>query len=171
MQRIIIFDGPDGCGKTEMGKELSKRTGIPYFRMATQHENWRTGKFKEALEFDQTYIAEFLKQTCYSAIIDRAYPSEWVYSSVFKRETNPAVLRSVDGIFSELGADIIIPVKESYERNREDEVIPSDKYKAIHDKYIEFSKWTRCRAWVMNVDSLGCDIEREIKFLATVLER
>ena len=64
-QQIYIFDSPDGTGKTEIGKELSRRINIPYFKMTTEHENWRKGTFKEALRFDQTYIVEFLKQTRY----------------------------------------------------------------------------------------------------------
>ena len=84
---VIIFEGPDGVGKTEIARALEKeirisslfpdepwKTPIPYFRMGSQHENWRKGRFKDALEFDQTYISEFLAQTKFSVIIDRAYP-------------------------------------------------------------------------------------------------
>jgi len=67
-QTVIIMEGPDGCGKTEIGKALSKQFGIPYFKVNSEHENWRKGKFKEALEFDQTYITQFLKQTGHSRL-------------------------------------------------------------------------------------------------------
>src|SRR3954464_5618431 len=89
----IIFDSPDGTGKTNIAQALAKELRVPYFRMGSQHDNWRARKFKEALEFDQTYISEFLSQTKHSVIIDRAYPSEWVYSRVYGRETNEEVLR------------------------------------------------------------------------------
>lgn len=162
-QHIIIFDGPDGCGKTEMGKALSQITGIPYFRMATQHENWRKGAFKTALEFDQTYIAEFLRQTGHSAIIDRAYPSEWVYSRVFGRETNERVLEQVDNTFADLGARIVIPIRDLYVK--EDEVIPNEKMWDIHDAYLEFRKWTSCSTHVMNVDVLKNNLQAELSCL------
>lgn len=171
MQNVIIFDGPDGCGKTEMGKELSKRLGIPYFRMPTQHENWRKGKFKEALEFDQTYISQFLKQTGHSVIIDRAYPAEWVYSRVFERETNKYILRQIDRTFAEMNTHIVIPIRDSYDGNIEDEVIPRNKYETIHEEYMRFVSWTECRAHIMNVDFFQNDLEREMGYLIPLVKR
>lgn len=161
-QKIYIFDSPDGTGKTEISKELSRRIGIPYFKMTTEHENWRNGTFKEALRFDQTYIAEFLRQTHHSVIIDRAYPAEWVYSKVFNRETDDVVLERVDRIFSDLGAFIVIPVRDDYSNSREDEVVPREKLQEIHDTYKMFAEWTKCHVIELNVDKLQNDLNAEM---------
>ena len=31
-QQIIIFEGPDGCGKTNISTSLSKDIRVPYFK-------------------------------------------------------------------------------------------------------------------------------------------
>jgi thymidylate kinase len=152
-QRVIIFDSPDGTGKTNISYALSQRLGIPYFKMNTEHENWRKGKFKEALEFDQTYLLQFLKQTKYSVVIDRAYPAEWVYSQVFGRETNMELLRKLDEEFARIGTNIVIPVRDDYSKNRPDEVVDHEYLPKLHQKYMEFRDWTKCHTVTIYVDS------------------
>ena len=169
-QRVIIFDSPDGTGKTNMAQALSERTGISYFRMASQHDNWRAGKFKTALEFDQTYISEFLRQTKLSVIIDRAYPSEWVYSRVYNRETNLEVLRLVDDTFASFGTTIVIPLRRDYRGSREDEVVEQSMLPRLHDAYLDFEKWTRCKTCILYVDELNDDIQEELPIIRRVAD-
>ena len=38
-QEVIIFDSPDGTGKTNISQGLSVATGIPYFRMGSQQRS------------------------------------------------------------------------------------------------------------------------------------
>lgn len=161
-QKVFIFDSPDGTGKTEIGKEMAKRAGIPYFKMTTEHENWRKGTFKEALRFDQTYIVEFLKQTRFSVVIDRAYPAEWVYSKVYKRKTDEEVLRKVDTEFAKLKATIIIPLRRDYTNSRPDEVVEKKYLPKLHDMYLEFVKWSKCDCIPLYVDDLQNDLNKEI---------
>jgi deoxyadenosine/deoxycytidine kinase len=170
-QEILLFEGPDGVGKTTIAKALAKEIGIPYFKMNSEHDNWRKGKFKEALEFDQTYLAQFLRQTGCSVIIDRAWPSEWVYSMVFKRETNFSVLSQLDREWSELGARIIIPWREDYTKNREDELVPKNKLKEIHDAYFDFMEWTNCDVVPVNVDYYKDDLKAELGYIIPLLMR
>lgn len=162
-QRIYIFDSPDGTGKTEIAKGLSWRIDVPYFKMTTEHENWRKGTFKEALRFDQTYIAEFLRQTRYDAILDRAYPAEWVYSRVFKRDTDELVLHKVDKQFADLGTTIIIPLRQDYSSSRPDEVVPREKLRELHDAYLQFAQWTKCNVIKLYVDDFDNDLNKEIE--------
>lgn len=169
-QKIVIFDSPDGTGKTNISQALSLDLKVPYFRMATQHDNWRKGKFKEALEFDQTYIAEFLRQTKTSVIIDRAYPSEWVYSQVYKRETNMDVLDLVDAKFASMGAFIVIPVRRDYAKARADEVVENSMLPVLHEKYMEFRKWTRCKTITIYVDDFEDDLLKEMHVLKPELD-
>jgi hypothetical protein len=168
-QEIILFEGPDGVGKTSIAKGLSQATGIPYFKMNSEHDNWRKGKFREALEFDQTYLSQFLRQTGCSVIIDRAWPSEWVYSRVFKRDTNHLILQQLDLEWAALGAKIIIPWRQDYSKNREDELIPKEKLKSIHDKYFDFIRWTKCNVIPLNVDYYKDDLKSELDYLFPLL--
>lgn len=161
-QKVILFDSPDGTGKTNIAQALSFDMKLPYFRMDSQHDNWRKGKFKEALEFDQTYLSEFLWQTQYSVIIDRAYPSEWVYSRAFGRETNAEVLRMVDEKFAKMGTHIIMPLRHDYSKNRKDEVIPNEMLPKIHDVYQEFAEWTKCTVIQIYVDGFDDQLIKEL---------
>lgn len=174
-QRIVIFDSPDGTGKTEMAKELTNYSFIvnnaPYFRMGSQHRNFVEGRFKTALEFDQTYIAEFLRQTGHSVVIDRAYPSEWVYSKAFDRETNEEVLNAVDEQFAQMGAVIVIPLRRDYSKNREDEVVKKEMLQDIADLYEDFIDWTSCRTISIYVDDFENDLKKEIPPLISALKQ
>ena len=181
---VIIFEGPDGVGKTEIARALEKeirisslfpdepwKTPIPYFRMGSQHENWRKGRFKDALEFDQTYISEFLAQTKFSVIIDRAYPSEFVYSHVYGRETNMEVLRSVDEKFASIGTVIILLLRRDYSNSRPDEVVENSKLQALHDRYNEFAdNFTKCKVIRMYVDDYDNELSKQIPFLMHKLQ-
>ena len=41
--RVVVMEGPDACGKTNIGQGIALALAVPYFRMRTQHENWRNG--------------------------------------------------------------------------------------------------------------------------------
>lgn len=166
---IIVLEGPDGCGKTNIGMALSEDMGIPYFKMNTEHDNWRKGRFKEALQFDQTYLAQFLKQVECSVIIDRAYPSEWVYSQVYNRETDMKVLREVDDMFASIGANIIVTVRSDYSVNEKDELIENEMLPILHKKYLEFLNWTKCKSSLIYVDSYNDDLDLELPAIKAML--
>jgi hypothetical protein len=155
------MEGPDGCGKTNIGQALSKYFGIPYFKVETEHENWRAGKFKEALEFDQTYISQFLQQTGFSCIIDRAYPSEFVYSGVYNRETNFDVLSEVDKRFSKMDAIIVLCRRDDYS-NVKDELVETNMLGKLNEEYKLFKEWTLCNVIDIKVDMFNDDIEEQL---------
>lgn len=168
-QKIVIFDSPDGTGKTNIAVGLAAKLGIPYFKMNTEHENWRNGKFKEALEFDQTYLLQFLKQTQYSVVIDRAYPAEWVYSQVFNRETNMDLIKKIDEEYARLGTCIVIPVREDYKSARADELVKNEMLPKLHDKYMEFRDFTKCSTTTIYVDSYKENLNDELAVLVPEL--
>lgn len=169
-QKLVIFDSPDGTGKTNISQALSRELKVPYFRMDSQHDNWRKGRFKDALEFDQTYLASFLRQTKTNVIIDRAYPSEWVYSKVYKRKTNNEVLKQVDAEFARMGAYIVVPLRRDYTNSREDEVVEATVLPHLHDVYLEFCDWTRCSTIKIYVDDFQDDIAKQLPLLLKELD-
>lgn len=169
MQKVIIFDSPDGTGKTNIAQALSERINVPYFKMDTEHQNWRSGKFKTALEFDQTYLLQMLKQTKYSIIIDRAYPAEWVYSKVYKRETNDELLKTLDEEFAKMGTTIVIPLRHDYSKNRKDELVSHEMLPKLHKEYLNFAYWTNCNIIPIYVDEFEDDINKELSFIEDYL--
>lgn len=169
-QKIVIFDSPDGTGKTNIAQALSSQINVPYFRMDSQHDNWRKGRFKDALEFDQTYISSFLRQTKTNVIIDRAWPSEWVYSKVYNRETNNELLEKIDDEFASMGAYVVIPLRRDYSNSRPDEVVKPEELKPLHDKYVEFCEWTRCSTIQIYVDDFHNNLNKQLPLLVNELD-
>lgn len=169
-RKIVVFDSPDGTGKTQIAQALSMELKVPYFRMPTQHENWKKGKFKEALEHDQPMLLELIRQLKLDVVVDRAWPAEFVYSKVFKRETNPDVLRRIDDEFARLGAYVVIPVRHDYSKGKEDDLVRKETLPALHEAYMEFRRWTRCSTVTIYVDDYGNDLLKEVRALRDELD-
>lgn len=165
MQKVIILDGADRCGKTTISTELSKRLGIPRFKNDRESMFFENDPdyFVHALKYGDPYFASYLRQSGASIILDRSFPSEWVYSRAFNRQTNHDMLRMVDTMYANVGAKIIIPYRSSYDG------IQDDQFKSIDTKmlfkidalYSDFSKWTSCKTLRLCVDSE--DIEAQIE--------
>lgn len=166
---IIILDGPDGCGKTEIAKGLSEKLGIPYYKFSAEKENWVKGDFLNELRFGERRQVQLFQQIGMSAVIDRGYPSEIVYSQVFKRETDRDFLNWVDEQYAAMGTKIILPRREDYSKNREDDIIPHEKLQEIHNRYIMFGGWTRCETIPINVDLHKNDLQSEMDYLIPII--
>lgn len=161
---LFAIEGSDMTGKTQIALELSRRTNIPYFKNSGE---WFTdlrdpSYFKNLLTYGATFMADFLCQTRASAIMDRNYASEWVYSRYFNRETNEEVLRRVDEKFAEAGGRIIICRRKSYNGIRDDlhSYVDSHALEGLDALYEEFTRWTRCEVLTIWVDDEN--LEREV---------
>ena len=160
---LLSFEGPDRCGKSEIAAELSRQLGVPVFKNTGE---WTTdlkdpSYFKNLLVFGGTFLIDFICQTKPSAILDRHYPSEWVYSRYFDRETDDEILRKVDEKFAKAGGKIVICRRKSYNGIRDDlhSYIDSNTLEGLDSLYEEFAKWTRCEVLTVWVDDEN--LERE----------
>jgi len=165
-QNIILFEGADMVGKTEIAKELAKKLDIPYFKNTGEWKSFLDPKdyFVNTLRYAEPYFLSYLKQTEASVILDRSYPSEWVYSKAFGRETDDNALAAIDQKFHDLGAKIIICHRSTYKGIKDDrfpDKLGSEKLEEIDRLYDKFSAWTRCSVIRLLVDDE--DLEREIK--------
>jgi len=160
---LLACEGVDMTGKTQIAAELSRQLGIPVFKNSGE---WFTdlrdpSYFKNLLTYGATFLADFLCQTKASAIMDRNYASEWVYSRYFNRETNDVVLRKVDEKFAEAGGKIVICRRKSYNGICDDlhSYIDSHALEGLDSLYAEFESWTRCEVLTVWVDDEN--LERE----------
>ena len=163
-QQIIIFEGPDGCGKTNISLALSEILSIPYFKNTDEWEFFEKDPdyFKNCITYAAPFLLSYLEQSGASIIEDRGHPSEWVYSRVFNRQTNEFILKKVDQKYAALGTKIIVPVRSEYSNVVDQfESVDSEKLKQIHAAYMEFLEWTACETLVINVDDENLD--RELK--------
>jgi thymidylate kinase len=169
-QRIVIFDGPDSCGKSEMAKELSRRLGIPCFKNSDEHKYFINdpGYFLNAIRYVDTYFTSYLESSGASIILDRAWPSEWIYSQALGRKTDFDLLRELDNRHAKLGTVIVVPRRSNYARIRDDYESISSNIIAIDRLYGEFIKWTNCKVIELNVDDE--DLEREIQEIMKGME-
>ena len=170
MSMVILFDGPDKVGKTEMVKELSKRLNVPSFKNESEWKAFSDDHdyFVNALRYGDPYFYNFLKSTGTSVILDRSYPSEWVYSKVYGRKTDQEALRHIDSLAASFGVKIIVPYRTSYDGLHDDmHDIDSEQMKKISDVYIEFIEWTKCNVLRLCVDSEDLDWEMKtiLKFI------
>lgn len=160
---LLSFEGPDRCGKSEIAAELSRQLGIPVFKNTGE---WITdlkdpSYFKNLLVFGGTFLIDFICQTRPSAILDRHYPSEWVYSRYFNRETDNDILRKIDEKFAEAGGKIVICRRKSYNGICDDlhSYVDSNALKGLDALYEEFTRWTKCEVLTVWVDDEN--LERE----------
>lgn len=169
-QLVVIYDSVDGTGKTHMAQELSRRTGVPYFKNADEHKYFLRDPeyFIHAIRYVDSYFTSYLEASKASVILDRAWPSEFVYSHVLGRKTDMEVLRDLDSRHAALGTKIVIPFRSSYVGMRDDYELVTNNVQKIHDRYMEFAAWTQCSALLLNVDDE--DMEREMSETMVFLE-
>ena len=169
-QRVIIFDGPDNCGKTNMAQELANRIGVPYFKNKDEHKYFLSDPayFMHAARYVDTYFTSYLEVSGASVILDRAWPSEWVYSQALGRPTDLSILKELDERHAALGTRIIIPYREDYSKCVDDYEEVNKNIQKISDLYKEFYNWTRCNVQLMPVDHE--DLELEMKLITEFIE-
>lgn len=162
-QRVLIFCGPDMCGKTNISQELSRVLNIPYFKPPEERLTFLKNQDKFILDtrYADTRMADFLKMTGHSVIFDRSYPCEWVYSRFFNRESDEVALRYIDNVHSQIGTKIIIPYRSTYDLVIDDldPSLTGSRLLRLEKLYREFSTWTKCECYFLNVDSNDLNME------------
>lgn len=133
-QTIIILEGIDNVGKTAIGKELSKRISIPYFK--NNQENDKNYDSAVAQKYTAEFTTQIFEQTNLSVIMDRFWISEFAYSKAFNRQTFNN-FEELDKRLSELNSIIIIFDKERKNQIEENASTKRD-YRNIKTAYVTF---------------------------------
>ncbi len=130
---LIVIEGPDGVGKTEICKMLSNRLGYSIMRMPDI-----------SIDKDIELFSQFYRKTINKIdeplILDRFYPSSIVYGQFFKRNVlldDLKTLVSNRSVFT-----FIITTDKPF---RSDTFINEDQWKVINDIYLQqanLNKWT-----------------------------
>jgi len=160
-QRVVIFDGPDMCGKTNIAKALSGQLDIPYFKNIDEHKYFLTDKayFCNAIRYVDTYFTSYLQASGASVILDRAWPSEWIYSQALNRCTFMDVINELDTKHAAMGTKIVIPFRTDYSMVKDDYDVINENIQKIHDLYMAFAEWSKCDTLLINVDDENLDRE------------
>lgn len=159
LPNVLIIEGPDGCGKTHIAQYLAKTYGYSYFKNEVEWSHFRdanaskTDIFTNLVKYADPYFISYLKSTQARVILDRAYPSEWVYSQVFNRKTDFEAIKNSDKLYNEIGALHIRTKRSSYEKVSDQFNEVTMNIKLIDKYYDEFYKITDCKVVNVYVDS------------------
>lgn len=156
---IIIFEGVDNCGKTEISTAVVKHL-LPdhkYFKVKQEQLHIQSKShdvLREAHILQMNFFYELARQTDQNVVMDRFYPSEYVYGSLF-RDIDEEVIWHYDKLFSEL--DVKIVILEKGDKYLQDELWTNEQLIAVREKYKEFASKTKCKVYVMNTESENLD--------------
>lgn len=172
-QHIVILEGSERTGKTNIAAALSKRTGIPIFKAQVQKKFFMgdRSQFLPFLRFGETTLADFLEQTGTSVILDRNWPSEIVYSEYFNRATDTDVTKMLDEAYARMGALIVVCTRlEGYAGrvDEDDPTIKEEQITAIDRLYKRRVSQLKTRK--MFLDTSDEDLDRELREIITALE-
>ncbi len=172
-QRIIILEGTERTGKTNIAAGLSKRLGLPIFKAQVQKKFFMgdRSQFLPFLRFGETTLADFLEQTGTSVILDRNYPSEVVYSKHFNRPTDHDVVAQLDEAYARMGALIVVCTRLQGYAGRVDEddlTIKEDQITAIDTLYKKHVPQLKAKHVVL--DTSDENLERELDEIVAALE-
>jgi thymidylate kinase len=159
-QTIIILEGHDKSGKSTIAEALSKRISLPIFKMSRPKYFW------DPLSF-QTYatesITQMLEQTGVSVILDRSFPSDYMYSTLFIRPYDYERGKKTDERFATMNALIVYCYKNksSYLEDPEDASFISTKdYDKMKTIYSSFLRSSRTRS--IEINTSDEDLEKQL---------
>jgi hypothetical protein len=170
-QRVVIFGGPDRCGKTTIANELSRQTGIPYFKPSNQGHFARNdpGVFQLQTQWGEPKLFDFIKQTKHSVIMDRGFPCDYAYSKVLKRNTAWSMIDTLDQAYGEIGALFVVTVRRDYSGRFDDQWdrIKEDTLRELDSEYRLYAGRTHMRSIVLETDEQ--DLKKQIEAITLYL--
>ena len=144
--------------KTPVATELAALMRFEYFKASTERQNWHDATFSWSLPFDML-LPDFASQVGVSFVSDRGFPCEWVYSSVFGRTTDRALIMSVDQQFRQkLATIIVLLLRTTYDASKfDDDLVDVHRLDELHRGYLDFINFS-VNSWIVaRVDQLGED--------------
>lgn len=170
--QLVIVDGPDMCGKTQVARAMASRFGLTYFKNTRERAEFgqKNDYFINTLRYGLTYMLDYLRQSDASVVFDRCYPTEWVYARAFGRETDEACLRWCDEEFARLGGKVIVLRRRDYDGIVDDthpHLVDTARLKQLDALYVQFAGWSKAPVYYVEVDDE--DLDRELADIERVL--
>jgi thymidylate kinase len=168
MQTVIILEGHDKSGKSTIAKALSAELNIPIFKAKREKYWW--DPMVNILYFVEG-IMQFIEQSGTSVILDRWVPSDFVYSTLFKRDISFTKIWDIDSRLADLDALLVVcyKTKEAFVEDEEDaDFITMADYDKMTDLYREYCTLTNMNK-VLFIDTSDKNITEQIKKIKNAL--
>lgn len=167
---LIIFEGTDHCGKTSIAQEFCRRNPkYQYFKVKQEQihiEKVDPEILRQSHLLQLNFFYELARQVDFNIVMDRFYPSEYVYGNLFRSIDKEAILR-FDKLFAELETSIIIVEKP--DEKLEDRLWSKEQLIAIKAGYRDFALASSCK--VLQLDTDSEDLEWELESINTFLNK
>lgn len=152
LPKAVIFEGPDGCGKTHIAKAFAERhVEFNYFKLkkdAAFVKEIPADVLKLGHELEAEFFTSLIKQVDLHVAFDRQYPSEICYGRAF-RKINEKYWKEIDLEHSKIGTKIIICIKNN---KRKDSLFNEEQIKIVEKEYLRFANETYCDVLILNTE-------------------
>lgn len=161
-QTIIIFEGHDMTGKSNIAKQLSAKLNIPVFKFTKQHDG--IPDFLNMLHFTAQCQTQICQQTNYSFIFDRFVGSEYAYAKFNNRPTDENKIFNLDSRLGKLNTIIIYCYKDE-DKYIDDDLgrYTTDDYNKIKTYYNQFLFKSKCK-WI-GLNTSQQNIKEQLQFI------
>jgi thymidylate kinase len=162
----LIIEGVDGTGKTTIANALAPYLNAHVYKSGREHKLF--GEKNAQLNVLKWAVYEQLKmvELCEIDIIfDRLFPSEWVYSKAFNRESDNNLVLSYDRWWNKLGGKIVFLTKSN--NTKDDEIIDKEKYAEIEALYAKYAEESTCDVLVLDTsdEDIAVQINKILEFI------
>lgn len=168
-KNIILFEGHDDSGKSNISTKLSSKLNIPYFKCSIEHH-----MFKGEVDFDQEhqlkydtlkFIQLIQQNVINNIIVDRDYVSEFVYGKIFRNEKYlknncDYYIKLYDRMYFLCNLLIILTHKPNLD-DYKDELVNVTEAKEVYQRYFEFLNFTINNVLVLDTTDRNLEVQIE----------
>ena len=169
---IIFMEGPDGTGKTNIAKALADKYTMKIYKNDAEFKLYAedsTNKFISLLRYSGPAEYHMVKLLRPDIIFDRNYISEYAYSKAFNRETDLALIKAFDSLYSKLNSMVIYCYKKEY-KNYKDDFIDLEKINEIDSIYRTYFDTINTLPIYM-LDTTTENLSEQIRLLSSFVEK
>ena len=165
--KLIIFQGHDMVGKTNIANALSKVINIPLFKFTKQHD--KNPNFLSILRYTAECQIQICEQTNYPIIFDRFVGSQYAYSKFNNRKTDIQKIFDLDYRASKLNGVIIYCYKDKeFYKDDDLQLYTINDYDLLKKYYDQFLQKSKCR--IIKLCTNNEDLQFQIKYLCKELK-
>ena len=166
------MEGPDGTGKTNIAKALADKYDMKVYKNEAEfrlYDEDSTNKFVNLLRYSGPAEYHMVKLLSPDIIFDRNYISEYAYSKAFNRETDLALIKAFDSLYSKLNSMVIYCYKKEY-KNYKDDFIDLEKINEIDSAYRQYFDTINTLPSHM-IDTTNENLSEQVRLLSAFVEK